>query len=169
MRFRHCPDCGALLTARNLGDEVDVPWCETCGKPWFEMFSTCVIGLVCDSRGRVLLQRQAYISTQYMNLVSGYMKPGETAEETMRREILEETGLHVETLEYAGSWWFARKDMLMLGFIAHVADGSVQLSVEVDSAEWHTPAEAVTLAHPAGSVSHALCDIYLRSLTPDLR
>ena len=57
----------------------------------------------------------------------------------------------------------------MLGFIAHVADGSVQLSVEVDSAEWHTPAEAVTLVHPAGSVSHALCDIYLRSLTPDLR
>ena len=88
---------------------------------------------------------------------------GETAEQTMRREILEETGLHVETLDYAGSWWFARKDMLMLGYIAHVSDGPVKLSVEVDSAEWHTPADAVGLVHPEGSVSHALCDIYLHS------
>lgn len=164
MRFRHCPDCGAILSARNLGDEIDVPWCDKCGKPWFEMFSTCVIGLVCNSRNEVLLQRQAYISTKYMNLVSGYMKPGETAEGTMRREIEEETGLEVESLRYAGSWWFARKDMLMLGFIAKVHDGEPHPSVEVDSAEWHTAADAVGLVHPEGSVSHALCDLYLKSM-----
>ena len=95
MRFTYCPDCGSKLGERELGDEGMVPWCDKCGKPWFDMFSTCVIALVANERDEVLLQRQAYISTRYCNLVSGYMAPGETAEEAARREIKEETGLVV--------------------------------------------------------------------------
>lgn len=99
-----------------------------------------------------------------MNLVSGYMKPGETAEQTMRREIEEETGLRVRGLKYAGSWWFARKELLMLGFIVRVTDGVPEPSAEVEAAEWHTAIDAVTLVHPEGSVSHALCNIFLKLL-----
>ena len=69
MRFVHCPDCGALLTHRDLGDEKAVPWCETCDKPWFDMFPVAVISLVYGHDGRVLLLRQNYISTGYRNLV----------------------------------------------------------------------------------------------------
>ena len=76
MRFRHCPDCGQILGSRVLGDEGAVPWCEKCGRPWFPMFSCCVICLVHSADGQVLLLNQNYISTQYMNLVSGYVTPG---------------------------------------------------------------------------------------------
>lgn len=124
------------------------------------MFSTCVIALVHNSNNDVLLLRQGYISTQYANLVSGYMVPGETAENAARREILEETGLKVNKLEFAGTYWFARKGMLMIGFIACVDNGELHLSSEVDSASWHTAAEAVSLVHPEGSVSHTLCDLF---------
>lgn len=111
-----------------------MPWCDKCGKPWFDMFSTCVIALVANERDEVLLQRQAYISTRYCNLVSGYMAPGETAEEAARREIKEETGLDIEALELAGTWWFARKGLLMIGFLARASAGQeLKLSVEVDS------------------------------------
>lgn len=157
MKFTYCPDCGTLLESRTLGDEGAVPWCFRCNKPWFPMFSTCIIVLVHDRQGHALLLRQNYIHPVYRNLVSGYMTPGETAEETARREILEETGLEVTDLKLIGTWWFARKDMLMIGFFAEADSNSpLRLSTEVDGASWHSADEALTLVHPEGSVSHAL-------------
>lgn len=166
MNFRYCPDCGALLSPRDLGDDKNIPWCDNCDKPWFPMFPTCVISLVHNSRGEVLLLHQNYISAKYANLVSGYMQPGETAEEAAVREIREETGLEVVSLHQAGTYWFAKKEMLMLGFTALVSDNSeVALSGEVDSAEWAEAAEAVRKVHPEGSVSHTLCALHLTRIS----
>ena len=163
MRFKYCPDCGAALAARDLGDDLQVPWCERCDKPWFDVFPTCVISLVYNGDGEVLLLHQGYISHQYANLVSGYMTPGESAEEAAVREIHEETGLEVVDLESAGTYWFQRKEMLMIGFLARVRDGQpVRTSSEVDRAEWVKAEAAPGLVHPFGSVSHTLCDLYLK-------
>ena len=145
-----------------LGDEGAVPWCEKCGRPWFPMFSCCVICLVHSADGQVLLLNQNYISTQYMNLVSGYVTPGESAEECAVREIKEETGLDVVELKPARTWWFARKDMLMIGFTALVDRAvSVTLSGEVDDCRWVAAEDAPGLVHPEGSVSHSLVDFFL--------
>ena len=130
------------------------------------MFPTCVISLVHNSRGEVLLLHQNYISAKYANLVSGYMQPGEKAEEAAVREIREETGLEVVSLRQAGTYWFAKKEMLMIGFTALVSDNSeVALSGEVDSAEWAEAAEAVRKVHPEGSVSHTLCALHLTRIS----
>ncbi|MCM1020876.1 MAG: NUDIX domain-containing protein [Muribaculum sp.] len=161
MRFQHCPECGLALTAREIGDEGLVPWCERCERPWFDMFPCCVISLVHNGAGRVLLLHQSYIHPTYMNLVSGYIIPGESAEQAAIREIKEETGLVVERLEMVGTWWFERKQMLMIGFLAKCDDKTpVILSEEVDSAAWFDADEAVGRVHPQGSVSYALADIY---------
>ena len=80
MKFTYCPDCGSLLTHRDLGDEVGVPWCDRCDKPWFPVFPVAVIALVYNDAGEVLLLRQNYISSEFCNLVSGYILPGEDAE-----------------------------------------------------------------------------------------
>lgn len=164
MEFKYCPDCGNALTPRDLGDDKGVPFCTACNKPWFPIFSTCVIALVHDDDGNVLLLRQDYISGRYANLVSGYMVPGETAEEAVRREVAEETGLTVTDLTAAGTYWFKKKGLLMLGYLARVDAATPVLSVEVDGAAWHPAAEAPLLVHPAGSVSHTLADIYLDRL-----
>lgn len=162
MKFSYCPDCGSKLSCRQLGDEVGVPWCDACGRPWFDMFPCCVITLVTNGAGRVLLLHQNYIHPVYRNLVSGYITPGENAEAAAVREIKEETGLDVSDVRIAGTWWFAKKQMLMVGFTA-VADDSapLKLSSEVDSASWHPASEALLLVHPAGSVSRALVDSYI--------
>ncbi len=161
MRFRYCPDCGAKLVDREIGDEGLVPWCEACERPWFDMFPCCVITLVTDGAGKVLLLRQNYIHPTYMNLVSGYITPGESAEVAAVREVKEETGLDVSSIRIAGTWWFARKQMLMIGFVA-TADSRLPLvlSDEVDSASWFPADEALSLVHPEGSVSHALVKLY---------
>ena len=103
MRHTFCPDCGTRLTGRVLGDEGFVPWCEGCSRPWFDAFSTCIIAAVMNQKGEVLLQRERRRPDREV-LVAGYIKPGESAEDTARREIAEETGLTATTLQYMGSW-----------------------------------------------------------------
>lgn len=162
MRFKHCPDCGALLSHCDLGDERDVPWCDACGRPWFSVFPTAIIALVHNDRGEVLLLRQDYISTEFRNLVSGYMVPGENAEQCARREILEETGLHVDRLELVLTSWFEKKQMLMVGFFAHVSDTALRLSSEVDDAEWCSPETILgKLSTRPGSTSRLLAERFL--------
>lgn len=83
-----------------------------------------------------------YMSDRYTSFVSGYITPGESAEETAVREVKEEIGVKLNTLEYAGTYWFAKKELLMHGFIGRAKKCNLVLSQEVDSAEW-TPAKEV--------------------------
>lgn len=136
MKFVYCPECGNKLIAKDLGDDLGVPWCDKCNKPWFPMFPAAIIALVYNDDGEVLLLRQSYISSQFHNLISGYILPGESAEECARREIMEETGLEVDRLELVFTDWFVKKDIMMIGFIAFTRGHDVRLSQEVDSAEW---------------------------------
>ena len=61
---------------------------------------------------------------------------GETAEETVRREVKEEIGLDVEWLEYIETYPYPKKEMLMLGYKVYVKKDNFTLSKEVDSVEW---------------------------------
>lgn len=164
MRFHYCPDCGASLDTRVLGDEGEVPWCSICQKPLFDMFSACVIALVVNNNGDAAILRQGYISGKYGNLVSGYMKPGEAAEECVRREITEELGITVTGLEIVGTWWMEKKGLLMIGFFARTDDTEFHLSDEVDSVRWVPVEDALYEVHPEGSVSYALVRKYLDRL-----
>lgn len=164
MKFKYCPDCGAVLVRRDLGDEKDVPWCDNCSRPWFEIFPVAVIALVYNARGEVLLLRQNYISAKFHNLVSGYVTGGEDAETCARREILEETGLEVTDLRLVMTSWFDRKEMLMIGFIARAPGDRLTLSSEVDAAEWCAPDEILSkLSDNPRSASRRLALRYLET------
>lgn len=162
MRFTYCPDCGTKLSRRDLGDDKDVPWCGKCGRPWFPMFPVAAIALVYNDRGEVLLLRQNYISSEFHNLVSGYVVPGENAELCARREILEETGLETDSLELVLTSWFEKKEMLMVGFFAHVSGGELRLSQEVDAAGWYPAGNILAmLSTRPGSTSRVLAERFL--------
>lgn len=162
MKFTYCPDCGKLLGSRELGDEGAVPWCDSCSKPWFPVFPSAIIALVYNERNQVLLLRQSYISTEFCNLVSGYITPGEDAESCAVREIMEETGQKVEELQLVMTNWFERKVMMMIGFFARVKELPLKLSTEVDSAAWHSPEEILQLvSNRPGSTSRLLCERFL--------
>ena len=162
MKFKFCPDCGSLLSRRDLGDDPDIPWCDSCGRPWFPVFPSAIIALVYNDRGEVLLLRQNYISTEFCNLVSGYITPGEDAETCARREILEETGLRVDRLSLVMTNWFAKKEMMMIGFLAHVSDSRLKLSPEVDDAFWIDKAKILSLLSTRpGSTSRLLAERFL--------
>lgn len=89
------------------------------------------------------------------------MKPGECAEECAQREIEEELGLRVSGLELVRTWWMEKKELLTIGFFARTEDTELNLSGEVDAAQWVPVKEALGQVHPAGSISHTLVATYL--------
>ena len=164
MHFSHCPNCGQKLASRVLGDEGLVPWCETCSRPWFDAFSTCIIAAVMNKKGEVLLQRERRRPDREV-LVAGFIKPGESAEDAARREIAEETGLTATSMRYVSSYPHMNGDMLMLGFCAQ-AEGDLQPSdSEILSARWCMPEEAIA-ALQEGSIAQQVVQA-IRSTLPD--
>ena len=136
MRYQYCPQCGKQLKQKNAGDDGPVPYCDHCSKFWFDSFGSCVIIMIVNENDEVVMLRQKYMSDEYMNFVSGYITVGETAEEAAAREVMEETGLKLDSLEFSGTWWFGEEDLLMHGFIGYAKKQEFVLSPEVDEARW---------------------------------
>lgn len=142
MRFRFCPQCGNKLTLKNAGDDGQVPFCTACDRLWFDCFYSVAIVMVVNEFDEIALLRQGYMSDQYASFVSGYILPGETAEETAIREVKEEIGVSIDSLKYEGTVWFEKKELLMHCFVGYAKKCDLVLSKEVDRAEW-TPCENV--------------------------
>ncbi len=163
MKFTFCPDCGERLIKKEIGDEGLMNYCKNCQKPIFDLFSTCIITLILNEEGQVALLRQNYISKEFYCLVAGYIKSGETAEETTFRETEEELGIKLLHTKFLKSYYYQKKDMLMLAFISKAASNEFRLSKEVDAAEWIPILQAKKLLRE-GSIAKQVVLDYLANL-----
>ncbi len=150
MRFTYCPHCGSKLIGKEIGDEGIIPFCESCNIPLWDMFTTSIITAVINEYNEIALLRQNYVSTTNYVCVAGVMKLGESAEETVIREVKEEISQDVEKLEFISSYPYAKKEMLMLGYKTYVKKKDFDLSGEVDSAEWVPLEKALSLLREGG-------------------
>lgn len=163
MRYEYCPVCGSKLIQKNAGDDGAVPYCMNCGRYWFDSFSSCVIVMVVNEDEEIAMLTQNYLSTEYKTFVSGFIKPGETAEETAFREVDEELGLKLYRLEYEGTYWFDERDQLMHAYIGCTKGKEFRLSGEVDAAEWISWKDAPDEMFPdrPGNTQHILYRKYI--------
>lgn len=136
MDFNFCAQCGKPLTYKPIGDEGEQKYCPDCDKFYFDNPASCVLVAIINDNNQILLLKQSYISTKNYTLCSGYLKKGDTLEETVAREVLEETGQYVISCEYVQSYCFAPKNLIMTGFIAYVKSSEFVVSNEVDSLMW---------------------------------
>lgn len=155
MHFKYCPHCGDALTEKEIGDEGMVPFCEKCSIPLWDMFTTSIIAAVVNEHDEIALLRQNYVSAEHYVCLAGIIKPGESAEDTVVREVAEEIGLQVDSLRYMRSYPYGKKEMLMLGYRADVKKGDFTLSGEVDSAKWVKLDDALKLLRE-GSIAWML-------------
>lgn len=166
MRYIYCPQCGSKLIERAAGDEGNVPYCTKCDKLWFDSFPCCSIVLVANEFDEIALLRQDYMSHKHTSFVSGYITPGETAEETAVREVREEIGIELEDLENYGTFWFENQGLLMHGFIGRAKKSELVLSKEVDWAEWTKAEDVIKTIFPdsPGNAAFALYKIFMDRL-----
>ena len=163
MHFKYCPHCGNKLVKKEIGDEGLVPFCEKCNEPLWDMFTTSIIAAVVNKENEIALLRQNYVSATKYVCVAGIMKIGESAEDTVVREIKEEIGLDVTQLEFIKSYPYKKRpienrspqEMLMLGYKAIVKKSDFILSGEVDSAKWVKFEDALNLLRE-GSIAWQL-------------
>ena len=160
MRFIYCPFCGTKLISKEIGDEGMIPYCENCSVPLWDMFTTSIIATVVNEYDEVALLRQNYVSTTNYVCVAGIMKVGESAEETVIREVKEEIGQDVESLEFISSYPYEKKEMLMLGYKAIVKKQDFKLSGEVDSVEWVKFENALTLLREGSIAWQLVKEVY---------
>jgi NAD+ diphosphatase len=131
----HCPRCGAVTVPEQSGHSRR---CPVDGSEHFPRLDPAVIMLVTDPDDRCLLARNAQWPQRRVSILAGFVEPGESAEQAVAREVLEETGISVDGVRYVGSQPWPMPHSLMLGFRAR-ATGSLEIVVdseEIAEAHW---------------------------------
>jgi len=110
--------------------------CEHCGKEVWPQLATAVIVLV-RKGDEVLLVHANNFRTDFYGLVAGFVETGETLEEAVHREVMEETGLHIKNLKYFASQPWPYPCGLMVGFTADYDGGKIHLQrSELSKGAW---------------------------------
>lgn len=159
-RHRYCGTCGAK-TVPAKGGHVLVCTNPACRHEQFPRIDPAIIVLVSDN-DRALLGRQAAWPVGRYSTIAGFVEPGESLEDTVAREVLEETGVKVDRIEYHSSQPWPFPSSLMLGFTARAVTHEVHLrDHELEDARWFTRADLATgvpLLPPRQSISFRLIE-----------
>ena len=154
---RFCGACGS--PTQDKSDEL-ARQCTACGQLFFPRISPAILAVV-RKDGKLLLAKNRRSTTGFWSLIAGFVEPGETFEDCVRREVMEEVGIEVEVDGYLGSQPWPFPDQLMLGFAARWKAGVLTPDGdEIAEAGWFGPA-----GHPPipghGSLSRRLIDAAL--------
>lgn len=161
--MKHCMACGAKLTEKYLEGEGMIPYCSACGQFRFPIFNTAVSMVVMDAAGEKILLIKQYNRPDYI-LVAGYVNRGESVEHAVRREILEETGMHVSKIQFNRSKFFEPSNTLMINFAAFAENpAELHSNREIDSWAWFSKEEALIHIKP-NSLAREFLTAYLEGL-----
>src|SRR6185312_11773311 len=159
-RHRFCGTCGAKTVSAKSG-HVLVCSNAQCRTEQFPRVDPAIIVLVSDGE-RALLGRQASWPVGRYSTIAGFVEPGESLEDAVAREVLEETGIEVDAIEYHSSQPWPFPASLMLGFTAHALTSEVHLKDrELEDARWFTRtdlASGTPLVPPGVSISFRLIE-----------
>jgi NAD+ diphosphatase len=155
---RFCGCCGTKLVEM---ENERARRCESCMHVTYPRISPCIIVLV--ARGEeMLLARSAHFSPEVYSTLAGFIEPGESAEEAVHREILEEVGVHVKNVRYFSSQPWPFPDSLMLAFTADYESGEISIDPkEIEDAKWYGP-ENLPKLPTTFSIARALIEQHLR-------
>jgi NAD+ diphosphatase len=149
-RHRFCANCGAPTEQRDAGHERVCPACEA---HHFPRTDPVVIVRVTDGADGLLLGRQARWPEGRFSLLAGYVEPGETLEEAVRREVLEESGVPLDAVTYLASQPWPFPSSLMLGFSALAQRGDPSPGDdELAEVRWFDRAEIEAAARGDGEL-----------------
>lgn len=157
---RFCGRCGESLQPRGAERAMECPGCDLRQYP---KLAPCIIVLI--TRGdEVLLARAPHFRPGFFSTLAGFIEPGESVEECLHREVMEEVGIEVDHLEYLGSQNWPFPNSLMMGFHARYVSGEIvpQPGEIEEAAWWHV--DSLPGIPPAGTISRWLIDCHLARL-----
>jgi NAD+ diphosphatase len=163
---RFCPYCAGPLRATRGGWVLH---CDACGREQFPRTDAAVIMLITKDDKLLLGQSLRFPPERnYYSTLAGFVEPGEALEDAVRREVFEETGVHVGEVMYHSSQPWPFPASLMLGYYGAALSEDIVLQVsEMRDAKWFTAAE-IENRHalgfdlpPPDSIARALIDDWI--------
>ncbi len=158
--------CGCCGTPTVHDGKERMLRCPNCGNMIFPRISPAVIVAVTDG-DRLLLSKYAGRAFTRYALLAGYAEIGETIEETVHREVMEEVGLRVKNLRYYKSQPWGVDGNLLMGFFCDV-DGSDAIHIdenELSMAAWY-PRDALPAHDDGFSLTREMIGIFERGNEP---
>lgn len=162
---RYCGRCGGRTRSECGGYRRDCPACE---KQYFPRTDPVVIMLTVDEvKDRCLLGRSPHFRPGMFSCLAGFVEPGETIEDAVRRETLEESGIALGRVRYHASQPWPFPHSLMLGCYGQALSGEIRFdSTELEDCRWFSRSKVRgMLSHPSedgpatpaeGTIAHRL-------------
>ncbi len=152
-----CGQCGTPLVTSAI-ERAKV--CPTCSLTNYPRLSPSMIVLV--RRGEeILLARSPRFPSGMYSILAGFVEPGESLEQAVEREVMEEVGVQVKNITYFGSQPWPFPHSLMIGYTAEYAGGELQPDLaEIEDAGWFTAANLPALP-PRLSIARRIIDAFL--------
>lgn len=165
-RNRFCGSCGERLQLIRGGFAAHCPRCEI---EHYPRTDPAIIVAVSDGE-RLLLGRQAGWPDKRYSVLAGFLEPGESLEQAVAREVMEEAGVRIDQVRYLASQPWPFPSSLMLGFCAGAAPQPIRIGAELEHARWFSAAEireqvaaGELMVSPRLSISRWLIDDWLAS------
>ncbi len=151
-----CGRCGGPTLASERERARSCPSCKLTFYP--RISPAIIVGVHRD--GRILLahNRRHRGSRPMFSVLAGFVEPGESLEECVRREVAEEVGLELGEIRYFASQPWPFPDSLMVGFTAEYRSGEIRVDgVEIMEASWFAP-ESLPPIPPPGTIARQIID-----------
>ena len=164
MNFWHktnkfCGVCGYKNSSKE-GGFVRVCSNIKCGKSHFPRTEPAIITLISHKK-KVLLGRSARFPEGMYSTLAGFVEPGESLEQALEREVLEEVGVKVKNIKYFSSQNWPFPSQLMIGYFAEYDSGEIILEdEEIEEAYWFNLNKLPSIP-PEGSISGLLIRSYI--------
>lgn len=131
-----CSRCGHGLRLIKGGH---IALCDNCSTEHYPRTDSAVIMALTDEDDRLLLARNTAWPAGMMSVLAGFVEPGESLEDAVRREIAEEVGIRATDVEYVGSQPWPFPSSIMLGFAARTSEVEITIDPsEIAEARWFT-------------------------------
>lgn len=152
--------CGRCSAKMAQGPDELSKKCTRCATVYHPRLSPAAIMLV--RRGKeLLLARSPGFPKGMYSVLAGFVEPGESIEETIGREVLEEVGVKVRNVRYFGSQPWPFPHSLMIGFTADYAGGEIEPQAEeIEDAGWYR-VDALPDLPPGVSIARAMIDAFV--------
>lgn len=149
---KFCERCGNRLS---IHKSLSAQECSHCKKLIFPRIEPCIIVLV-KKGNEILLAKHTQRNQNVYACIAGFMEAGETPEQTVLREVKEETGICVKNICYRGGQSWPFPSQLMLAFTAEYESGEIKIQEdELSDAQWFRQ-EDNPATPPPGSIAYRL-------------
>jgi NAD+ diphosphatase len=151
---KFCGECGAE-TKYYTAERAKT--CAKCSRSFYPVVTPAIIVAVMNE-GKILLAHNKKFAGGVYSLIAGFVEPGESLEDCVQREVMEETGVAVTAVKYLKSQSWPFPSSLMAGFSAQYLSGEIKPDgVEIAHAAWFGRGDLPLLPRP-GSLSRNIID-----------